>query len=1374
MLLDERALPHCTLLLLAGGYGGLVLFTTVSFFRIPSRRLIYVNSPIFHLICLLHLIVCAFNATLLSLISGGSLLFLYVSSFKIPVLFSLFWLLALLQGALTHPLALAAPVLGLFQCVSELKLLKNFYSSLTFSWLNPLICQGYKHNYISLKDVDAVPVDLHAEKASDKLRDNWNDRPLGEALWRTFGPGMLLAMLVQLAENVICFAQPQLLRLLLKYIAGYHQGTDLTPGLVICLLMFAVLFVTTNLNNQFSMKMYKIGLQMKGLLVQLVYNKALRISPEARLGHATGDIVNLVLVDVTKVQNLSQQAPLFFLIPTKIVLAILLLHNLLGNAIFAGLLVVVIMIPLNTFILRLLKSLKKTQMKFKDLRIKMVLEALAAIRSVKLHNWEFSMLDTITRIRNDKELKNMRCIGAVMAINRLFWCVIPVMISLATFYLYPNALTLDIVFPALSLFSILTAPVINIPLLFSCVIEALVALERLLKFLSAEEIQQLLVCPGYEDDPKIEVRNATFCRGLKLLESEKDEEAAAERTSRLSICLNEINFSASNGEFVCVVGPVGSGKLTLLSAIIGELPIVPLIDSHFHVAGLVAYCSQIPWIMNTSIRENILFGRKFDPDFYQKVVETCDLVNDFPALAHGDETLVGEKGIALSGGQKARLALARAIYADRQVYILDDVLSAVDSHVASKIVLQVLSSETGLLKDKVRVLVTNNAGALLCADRIVTLKSGSICADDDASDLTLTPVSTSSVALSSSGSLDSCANTLAPLPKKSHEHSKNGSVKWSTYWKYAKLCLATGIVLFFFAVAAGSVFLFLSKYWLKSVSEHNDGVEVHLADSLVHTKRFVGVYFLLGLGLSMFVFLRTVVLYQLCLIRASKKLHAQMASLVLFLPMSFFDTTPLGRILNRFLADINKIDDNLPKTFARFFSLTATAALTLGVIVVNLPVSVVPMCVLMVVYYYYQAYYIAALRDMKRIGLASRSPVFNHLQETLCGTDTIRSFGAVGEFALSSIERVGFNLKALYVLRAVNRWLTFRLQLIGALVILLASGLSLFSLTTSHPLTNGVVGLVMAYALDITESLNSIVKASVDIETNVVCVERVLEYSKLPSEGPYRNPIDDHIPENWTDSPILFSHYSARYRPGLNLVLKDLCLEIGAGEKIGVVGRTGAGKSSLAMAFFRLIEASEGGISIGSVETASVGLSRLRNSLNIIPQDCLAVQGTIRLNLDPVGVHLDEELLRALRCSHLLDYLVVQDNGRFYDDANMRLLDMPLYEGGRNLSVGQRQLLCLARALLNPLKILILDEATAAVDPETDRVVQETIRNEFADRTILTIAHRLDTVLDCDRILVLDYGQVAEFDTPSALLANENGLFYRLCDEGGCLRRNIL
>ncbi|CEP22757.1 BPT1 [Cyberlindnera jadinii] len=1122
--------------------------------------------------------------------------------------------------------------------------------------------------------------------------------------------------------------------------------------------------------------------------MSMVYHKALTLSPESKKERSTGDIVNILAVDVQRIQDLGNQFNMLVSAPIKIVLCLLSLYNLLGKATFTGMCTMAILIPVNGLLSASVRSLFMTQMKYKDKRTRTTSELLTSIKSIKLYAIEKTMLQRLAHVRNDLELANLKKISVYMGAVTFCWNCVPFMVSCSTFAAfalwYEQPLTPDIVFPALALFDLLAEPIGIIPMIITALVETAVSFKRITTFLLCEEIDSDLLkhfdSVDEESGVAVKAKNCTFLwESVKEKKEENYDEETTVGNSKVALVLD--NFEAKKGQLTCIVGKVGAGKSTLLNSILGYLPCMGTdgTDPTLNIHGTVAYSSQIPWIMNTTVRENILFGHRYDEEFYQKTLESCQLLPDLQVLPDGDATAVGEKGISLSGGQKARLSLARAVYARADVVILDDVLSAVDSHVGRNIINEVI---TGLLSTKSVILATNSISVLKHADNIVLLEHGKVVETGSYRDIQRSDSKLSKLidefGIGESEEVDDEEEKDVPLEKtlttrrasietfkkltsveknkksgQIAEESAEGRVSFRVYNEYIRACGYSGFIGFLFLMVLSTVFSIAANNWLKSWSEDNakNGANKNVW-------MYVGIYAFFGVGSSVLTFFRSIVMWLFCALKGSSMLHDRMALSVIRSPMSFFETTPTGRILNRFSSDVNRIDESLPRSFSFFFSSLTKTVLILGFIGINMPPFLILAALLSVAYIYYQQYYITSSRDLKRIVSVSRSPIFSHLQETLNGFETILAFGQSDRFQFIQFENLAFHLKVVYMFRSINRWLFSRLQFMGSIVIF-----STASLAILQGISGGMAGLLITYALSVTSSLSFIVRMTVEVETNIVSVERVLDYCDLPSEADEIT--DVRPPEHWpTEGSVRFDHYTTKYRANLDPVLNNISFEVKPREKIGIVGRTGAGKSTLSLALFRIIEPTEGRVLIDDVDITKLGLHDLRSNLAIIPQDSQAFEGTVRQNLDPLGSYKDEQLWKALELAHLKPFIENLDK----DDTDGNVgLDAKLSEGGSNMSVGQRQLLCLARALLNPSKVLVLDEATASVDVETDRVVQDTIRSEFKDRTILTIAHRIDTVMDSDKILVLESGEVKEFDSPQNLLKNKDSMFYHLCEQGG-------
>ncbi|CCE80487.1 Piso0_003604 [Millerozyma farinosa CBS 7064] len=1281
----------------------------------------------------------------------------------------------------------------------------NIFSRGTFEWMSGIMKKGYVQ-YLTQGDLPPLPKGFRSSVTSDAFSKYWNEQTgkpsLAWALMKAFGLSFFVGGIFKATQDVLAFIQPQLLKRLIEFVNEYNnasqngQSIPLTKGLMISGTMFLVSVSQTFFFNQYFRRVSDLGMRIKTSLTSSVYKKSMILSSEAKQESSTGDIVNLMSVDVQRMSDLVQNVQIIWSGPLQIIICLVSLHRLLGRAMWAGVFIMIFMIPLNASIARYQRNLQKTQMKYKDERSRLINEILNNVKSLKLYGWEEPYLQKLGHVRNEKELRNLKRMGIFSAVGGFAWNSAPFLVSCSTFGVFVliekgRTLSTDIVFPALSLFNLLSFPLAVFPMVITNIVEAQVSIARLVNFLTSAEIQQDAVTrlprATKTGDVAVSVKDGTF-----LWSKSKTHDA-------YKVALSKINFEAKKGTLNCVVGKIGSGKSALIQAILGDLY---RLEGEVTLRGKVAYVSQIPWIMNGTIRENILFGHKYDAEFYQHTIKACALNVDLKILPKGDKTQVGEKGITLSGGQKARLSLARAVYSRADVYLFDDPLSAVDAHVGKHLIDHVLGPD-GLLKSKCKILTTNSIGVLSIADGLHLVQDGKLVEQGtydqvignessplrqlikefgnereekeaekveetiDGDDLSSSDFEAESLRRASDVSLNSLSleeeeEEDDDIKARKESHQK-GKVKWQVYWEYAKACNSYHVLLYLAAIVSSTLTSVLANVWLKHWSEVNTE-----RGENPHSGRYLSIYFALGIASSFLILSQTCILWMFCTIHGSKKLHAAMANCVLRAPMSFFETTPIGRILNRFSNDVYKVDEILGRVFGMFFN--SFFSVLFSVIVICFStwqtiLFIIPLCGL---YYYYQQYYMRTSRELRRLDSISRSPIFAHFQESLNGVSIIRAYGQEGRFKYLNESIIDRNMSAYHPSINANRWLSVRLEFIGSLIILSASGFAILTLKTGG-MTAGLVGLSVSYAFRVTQSLNWIVRMTVEVETNIVAVERIMEYSSLKSEAP--QVIESNRPKSsWpSEGNILFRDYSAKYRPELDLVLKDINLTISPREKVGIVGRTGAGKSSLTLALFRIIEAVDGDIAIDDVVTKDIGLSDLRRHLSIIPQDSQVFEGTIRSNLDPTDSFTDEQIWKALELAHLKKHvLAMSDDGESEDAASG--LNVRVTEGGANLSVGQRQLMCLARALLIPSKILVLDEATAAIDVETDKVLQETIRTEFKDRTILTIAHRLNTIMDSDRIIVLDAGRIVEQDTPERLLKDKNSFFYSLCEQQGFIK----
>ncbi|EMP33031.1 Canalicular multispecific organic anion transporter 2 [Chelonia mydas] len=1191
-----------------------------------------------------------------------------------------------------------------------------------------------------------------------------------KALLRTFGSYFLIGSFYKLLQDLLSFVNPQLLSILIGFIK--NKDAPSWWGFLIAALMFFSAVLQTIILHQHFQYCFVTGMRLRTGIIGMIYRKSLVITNSAKRSSTVGEIVNLMSVDAQRFMDLVTFLNMLWSAPLQICLALYFLWQV-------------------------------EQMRYKDSRIKLMNEILSGIKVLKLYAWEPSFQEKVLEIRKN-ELRVLKKAAYLNSLSTFAWVSAPFLVALTTFAVYVsvdenNILDAEKAFVSLSLFNILRFPLNMLPQVISNLAQTSVSLKRIQQFLSHDEldpncVETKVVTPGYT----ITVTNGTFSWAKELKPSLKD-----------------INLLVPSGSLVAVVGHVGCGKSSLVSALLGEME---KLEGQVAVKGSVAYVPQQAWIQNATLKDNILFGQQQNEQKYQNVLEACALKTDLEVLPGGDHTEIGEKGINLSGGQRQRVSLARAVFSDADVYLLDDPLSAVDSHVAKHIFDNVIGPE-GALKGKTRMLVTHGITFLPQVDHIVVLVDGKIsemgsyqellkqngafaeflrnyAPDEDIEEDELTMLEDEEVLLAEdtlSNHTDladnepvtnevrkqflrqiSVISSEGECPKKMStrkrvcdkksaelsppqkiltdkliqaETSETGTVKLTVFWQYMKAVgLVTSLVICFLygcqnAAAIGA------NVWL------SDWTNEPVINGTQHnTSMRVGVYAALGLLQGLLVLISSFTL-AMGGINAARTLHAALLENKFHTPQSFFDTTPTGRIINRFSKDVYVIDEVIPPTILMFLGTFFTSVSTMIVIISSTPLFAVVIIPLAIVYFFVQRFYVATSRQLKRLESVSRSPIYSHFSETITGASVIRAYGRENSFVHLSDVKVDENQKCYFPSIVSNRWLGIRIELIGNCVVLFAA---LFAVLSKNSLNAGLVGLSVSYALQVTMSLNWMVRMTSDLESNIVAVERVKEYSETETEAPWIIE-DKRPPEDWpTHGEVEFVDYSVRYRKGLDLVLKGLSLRVKGGEKIGIVGRTGAGKSSMTLCLFRILEAAKGEIKIDGVRISEIGLHNLRSKITIIPQDPVLFSGTLRMNLDPFNKYSEDEIWKALELSHLKRFVSSQSATLEYECS----------EGGENLSVGQRQLVCLARALLRKTRILVLDEATAAIDLETDDLIQMTIRTQFEDCTVLTIAHRLNTIMDYTRVLVLDKGTVAEFDTPSSLIESR-GVFYSMAKDAG-------
>uniref|UniRef100_A0A8C8HLH4 Multidrug resistance-associated protein 4 n=1 Tax=Oncorhynchus tshawytscha TaxID=74940 RepID=A0A8C8HLH4_ONCTS len=1179
------------------------------------------------------------------------------------------------------------------------------------SWVTPLFSIGNKRR-LEEDDMYQVLPDDASQGLGEELQRHWDKEvrmaakelrmpKLTKAIVKCYGKPYAVLGIFSFTVEVIKVIQPVFLGKLIQYFEKYdpddmdalYEAFGYAAGISLSTVALTVL------QMHYYYHVQRTGMKIRVAMCHMIYKKALCLSSAAMGKTTTGQMVNLLSNDVNKFDEVTNNLHYLWIAPLQAVVVIILLWYEIGLSCLAGVAVLLFLLPLQTMFGKLFGSLRSKTAALTDNRIRTMNEVVSGIRIIKMYAWEkpFSALvndvrrEEISKIMSSSYLRGLN-LASFFAASKII-----VFITFAVYVLLGNTISASRVFVAVSLYGAIKITVtLFFPQAIEKVFETIISIRRIKHFLLLEEIERpkMRFTPEEKKDASVEIKDL-ICYWDKCLDTPS---------------LQNLSLTVKSEQLVAVIGPVGSGKSSLLSAILGELPHDKGV---LRVKGQLTYASQQPWVFPGTIRSNILFGKELHPQKYEKVLRACALQRDMELLPDGDLTVIGDRGATLSGGQKARVNLARAVYQDADIYLLDDPLSAVDAEVGRHLFEQCIC---GILKNKPRILVTHQLQYLQAANQILVLK-------------------------------EVCSWQVA------EESRSEGNIGASLYFKYLNAGASILVMLCTVAYVLQDWWL---AYWAGEQEKLNINGTVIVQNGLNITQEldlgfYVGIYAGLTLASVIFGFAKSLVMFNV-LVKAAQSLHNRMFNSILRTPVRFFDINPIGRILNRFSKDISQLDFMLPNTFVDF---SQSILQNIGVVVVAasvMPWILIPVVPLLIIFLFLRRYFLQTSRDVKRLESTTRSPVFSHLSSSLQGLWTIRAFGAEERFQNTFDAHQDLHSESWFLFLVTSRWFALRLDGICAAFVTVTAFGCLF---LRDGLEAGAVGLVLSYAVTLLGNFQWTIRQSAEMENMMTSVERVVEYTELESEAPWET--QKRPPPEWPSKGLItFDRVSFSYSSDGPVVLKDMKAMLRPKEKVGIVGRTGAGKSSLVSALFRLAEP-EGRIYIDGVLTSEIGLHDLRQKMSIIPQDPVLFTGTMRKNLDPFSQHTDEDLWNALQEVQLKSVVEELPNK----------METVLAESGSNFSVGQRQLVCLARAVLRKNRILIIDEATANVDPRTDELIQKTIRDKFRECTVLTIAHRLNTIIDSDRILVLGAGMIQEFDKPYVLLQNQESALYRIVQQTG-------
>ncbi|KAL5726363.1 hypothetical protein ACHQM5_009411 [Ranunculus cassubicifolius] len=1245
----------------------------------------------------------------------------------------------------------------------------GFLSIITFSWLNNLFAVG------NTKAIDIEDVPRLSSKDSVKgifpiFRDKFGGGDVSRfrlayaLIWSTRWE-VVVSGILSFLYILASFVGPYLIDDFVRYLDDSQRSKRLGYVLVCGFILAKIVQSIAQRHSAF--KLEQVGVRVQEALVATVYNKLLTVSCQSRQVYSSGEIVNFMSIDVETVSRFSVLLHEWWAVPFQIILAGLILCRNFGFiASFAALasttLLIVATRPLN----KLQGKLNGNLMESKDERMKVTSETLRNMKVLKLQAWEMKFLYKIDELRANEE-GWLRKYMYIRAIGTFIFFVSPTFVAVVTFgtcVLIGIPLESGKVLSAIATFGMLKESIFSLRHLINELLRTIVSLDRISLFLRLQDVQDDVVekLPS-TSKVALEINNGNFCWDL---------------SSANAPTLKDVNLKAFHGMRVGICGTVGSGKSSLLSCILGEMI---KLSGNIKLCGTKAYVSQSPWIQSGTIEENILFGKEMDGGVYESILEACSLKQDLEVLPFGDKTIIGERGINLSGGQKQRIQIARALYQDADIYLFDDPFSALDAHTGMHLYKECLLK---YLDSKTVIYVTNQVEFLPSANLILVLKDGKITQSGKYDEI-LTPgtdfmelVGAHEKALLDHRNSSEDTEILVPGTENNldhekvmteddkkqicsrsgidekvleneaqlvqHEEREKGRVGVKVYWEYVTTYKG-GLVLVILLIQTLSQLLQIgSDYWIaKDTPVSKDDTSSISASTLIL------VYTALTLGSCIFVFARAI-LIGTAGFKTATILFKRMHMSIFRAPMSFFDATPSGRILNRVSNDQNEIDTDFPallgglamNTIKLLGVITVMARGAWQVCIIYIPVAVA--CIS------YQEYYIAAARELVRLTGVSSAPLKQHFTETISGLTTIKSFDQDSRFMHTNMKLIDICSRPRLYSVAANEWLGFRFDLLSSFTFALT--LVFLVYMPLGAIDPAIAGLAVTYGLTLNSLQAFVIWIFGTVESDIISVERVLQYTCIPSEAPLV--IDSHRPDcNWpSHGEVAIHNLQVRYAPHFPLILRGITCTFHEGMKTGIVGRTGSGKSTLIQALFRLIEPSSGHILIDRIDISTIGLHDLRSKLSIIPQDPTMFQGTVRSNLDPLEEYTDEQIWEAL------DKCQLGDEVRKKEEK----LDSLVTENGENWSMGQRQLVCLGRVLLKRSRILVLDEATSSVDTATDTLMQKTLRQHFTGSTVITIAHRLTSVLDSDMVLVLENGHALEYDSPKDLLTDKSSAFAKL------------
>lgn len=1291
-----------------------------------------------------------------------------------------------------------------------------------FWWLYPILKTGYIRTLTNM-DLFKLAPNLSADVMAAKFNESLSRRANGNVITKNmmvlslidvFFKQYFFACLCLLFSTVCATVNPLLVRYLILFVEDKANNENVSMGKGVGYAVGVALLSAASavFNHHFVYRATTTGAQARSLLTKVIFDKSCKLSARARHDYPIGTLTAIMGTDVSRVDFALGYQPYFvvFIFPTAIAIALLVVNIGVSSLVGIGVMIF-FLVSLGLLTIRL-ATLRRSVSKYTNRRVNYIKEVLYNLKAIKYYSWEESYVENITEVRKSE----MRLVFIIQTIRNALTSlayslnVISYMVAFLVLYAVDagrhNPAS---IFSSISLFNVLNQQVVYLPLALPATADMLIALDRIGKFLSAEEDEIIHenIHSKREDDTALEIKDADFeweifeqtekdsggeiqSESIEVKSSsdegskhEKDDNYADETKNegkRFSpFKLENLNLEIKRGDFVVIVGSIGSGKSSLLQAIAGFMK---KSKGEVNIYDSSLLCGP-NWVQSCSIRDNVTFGSDYNAELYKKVMDVCCLQEDMNQLPAGDMTEVGERGITLSGGQKARLNLARAIYKQKSIILLDDILSAVDAKVGKEIIEKCI---LGFLSESTRILATHQLSLIGSADKLIFMEKNGNLKYGTLEELNTYP---SFVTFMKYDTLKNANNqneinvedieSELGIASKLKEASSSAMITGKTVTEEERAVNSILFEVYKQFISAGSgiftkygiipVVIFFVTLAVFCTIFTNTWLSFWTSDKFpaLSLGQYIGIYVMFTCLAVIFLAIQFGIMAYFST-TSSEILNIYAIQKIVRVPMSYMDVTPMGRILNRFTKDTDVLDNEFGTQLRLFVYSTSLVIGVFILCIIYLPWFALSIPFFTVIFFSVGSYYLATAREIKRLEAVKRSFVYNNFNETLQGMDVIKAFNSELYFKAKNSNFIDAMCEAYYITIANQRWFCLHMDLLAAAFVLIVALLcvcGVFNIGASSS------GLVVTYVLQVASSLTIVLRSYTNIENEMNSVERVQHYAfKLPQEAPPTIEGDTALLQaGWPNSgAIELKDVSMKYRPGLPLVLNNVDVKINSGEKIGICGRTGAGKSSIVTALYRISEIESGQIIIDGIDTSQLGLKTLRSNLSIIPQDPTLFYGSIRKNLDPFHYSTDERLWNALRRVGLVtaEEAEIMISSLLANSDSLELkfgLDQIVEDNGSNFSLGEKQLIALARALIRDTKILVLDEATSSVDYRTDAFIQKIIAAEFASCTVLSIAHRLKTILNYDKILVLDKGSVAEYDNPKDLFSNEKSIFRDMC-----------